>query len=440
MERRSGDTPMEFEYENKGGRIDPNSPWVKNNTFPRLQNFGQTFSTLSSSPPKRSSPTRNGTIPKIPLPQTPTMKVPQFFGIREPTNPDFSSGPENQSSPEYADNEDTPEPPKRGSQAAISDNVTVQRGNKSPSKRQSFSEMFSFRRFSPGRSGFRKRHDRDVLAKKVHKRKRRELEKDVRTTYRRPSDDSSSDDASLQPPGSKTGPQEAFFPALIKIIVDQPNLPHVLTHYVQLLWNLFLCLGLMYLLYSFWAAIRQDVDKKAEESAKQTLAAMSACANEYLQNRCERTSRVPAMETLCENWENCMNQDPNKVARARISAHTFAEIFNSFIEPISYKTMSVMFTLVFGCFAISNIGFMMAKRKISPATQQPQRQPSFQHDQLGYVDAPPYTPRHEHSAFRLTQAPEAYDNRPRSPSKEYRLESPSKNYGPESPSKRYQYR
>ena len=266
------------------------------------------------------------------------MKAPQFFGIREATNADFSSGPENRSSPEYADNEDTPEP-KRGSQADISDNVTVQRGHKSPSKRQSFSEMFSFRRFSPGRSGFRKRHDREPLAKKVHKRKRRELEKDDRMTYRRPSDDSSSDDPSRQSAGSTTGPQDAFFPALIKIIVDHPSLPHVLAFYVQLLWNLFLCFFFMYILYSFWATIRQDVNMKAEESVAQTLADMAICANEYVQNRCDRESRVPAMETLCDNWENCMNRDPHKVARARISAHTFAEIFNSFIEPITFKAM-----------------------------------------------------------------------------------------------------
>ena len=267
------------------------------------------------------------------------MKAPQFFGIRESTNPDFSSGPENQSSPEYADNEDTPEPAKRGSKVDISDNVTVQRGNKSPSKRQSFSEMFSFRRFSPGRSGFRKRHDRDMLAKKVHKRKRRELEIDDRTTYRRPSDDSSSDDTSRQHSGSKKGPQEAFFPTLIKIIVDHPSLPHVLAFYVQLLWNLFLCLLFMYVLYTFWATIRQDVDMKAEESVSQALAEMAVCANEFVQNRCDRASRVPAMEAMCDNWENCMNRDPHKVARARISAHTFAEIFNSFIEPITYKAM-----------------------------------------------------------------------------------------------------
>jgi len=267
------------------------------------------------------------------------MKAPQFFGMRESTNPDFSSGPENQSSPEYADNEDTPEPKNRGSQADLSDNVTVERGHQSPSKRQSFSEMFSFRRFSPGRSGFRKRHDRDALAKKVHKRKRRELEKDDRTTYRRPSDNSISDDPSPQSASSKKNPQEAFFPALIKIIVDHPSLPHVLAFYVQLLWNLFLCLSLMYILYCCWATIRQDVDMKAEESVAQTLAEMAVCAENFLQNRCERASRVPAMETLCENWENCMSRDAHKVARARISAHTFAEIFNSFIEPITYKAM-----------------------------------------------------------------------------------------------------
>lgn len=267
------------------------------------------------------------------------MKAPQFFGIRESTNPDFSSGPENQSSPEYADAEDTPEPKNRGGQADLSDNVTVERGHKSPSKRQSFSEMFSFRRFSPGRSGFRKRHDRDALAKKVHKRKRRELEKDDRTTYRRPSDDSVSDDPSPRSASSKKNPPEPFFPALIKIIVDHPSLPHVLAFYVQLLWNLFLCLSLMYILYCCWATIRQDVDMKAEESVAQTLAEMAVCAENFLQNRCERASRVPAMETLCENWENCMNRDAHKVARARISAHTFAEIFNSFIEPITYKAM-----------------------------------------------------------------------------------------------------
>ena len=56
-------------------------------------------------------------------------------------------------------------------------------------------------------------------------------------------------------------------------------------------------------------------------------------------NRCERESRVPAMEGVCDGWEKCMNRDPGRVGRARVSAHTFAEILNGFVEPISVKAM-----------------------------------------------------------------------------------------------------
>jgi hypothetical protein len=47
------------------------------------------------------------------------------------------------------------------------------------------------------------------------------------------------------------------------------------------------------------------------------------------------------MEKACLAWEKCMNRDPTVVGRARVSAETFAEIVNSFIEPISYKTMVI---------------------------------------------------------------------------------------------------
>ena len=362
---------MEFEYENKGGQVDPNSPWVTS-VSNRLQNFGSqtcmqksllhtdgidkyilTFflgGPSSSSPQKQSSPTRNRAQQSKPLPQTPTMKPPPLFpsafhAIREPSRHDFSSGPENQSSPENADNEDTPEPLKmkrdnwQDKFTINNNNVTMFRDHKSSSKRTSFSDMFGLKRFSPVRSGFRKRHDRDVLAKRAHKRKRREIEKDDRITYRRPSDDSSSDDRPQPGNANTSTTQEGWMASIVRNIVANPVLPHILSFYVQLLWNVFLCFFFMYILYSFWQTIRQDVDMKSEELAAKTMAEMTVCAREYVQNKCDRDSRVPAMEMLCENWENCMTRDPHKVGRAKVSAHTFAEIFNSFIEPISYKAM-----------------------------------------------------------------------------------------------------
>ena len=120
---------------------------------------------------------------------------------------------------------------------------------------------------------------------------------------------------------------------------NHPTLPHILSFWAQLMLNLFLIAGIMYVLWSFWSTIRSDVDKKSSEAIAELLAEMAVCAQQYTTNRCARETRVPAMEVVCSNWEKCMNQDPRNVGRARVSAHTFAEIFNGFIEPISYKAM-----------------------------------------------------------------------------------------------------
>ena len=108
---------------------------------------------------------------------------------------------------------------------------------------------------------------------------------------------------------------------------------------MQLALNVFLFSGVMYILWSFWSTIRSDVDKKSSEAIAELMAEMAVCARQYTENRCAPETRVPAMGVVCDNWEKCMNRDTTRVARARVSAHTFAEIFNSFLEPISYKAM-----------------------------------------------------------------------------------------------------
>jgi hypothetical protein len=122
-------------------------------------------------------------------------------------------------------------------------------------------------------------------------------------------------------------------------IESHPNLPHVLSFYAQLALNMFLVFGIMYLIYSFWSTIRSDVDKKSQEAMSEVLAEIAVCAKHWKDNQCDRGSVLPALESVCREWEKCMNKDHKSIGRARVSAHTFAEIFNSFIEPISWKAM-----------------------------------------------------------------------------------------------------
>lgn len=152
--------------------------------------------------------------------------------------------------------------------------------------------------------------------------------------------------ATATPPLPSAQDKPHWMYTFFQFLNNHPTLPHILSFWAQLMLNLFLIASIMYVLWSFWATIRADVDKKSSEAVAELMAEMAVCAQQYTANRCVRAERVPAMETVCENWERCMNQDPRNVGRARVSAHTFAEIFNGFIEPISYKAMVSFLSLL----------------------------------------------------------------------------------------------
>lgn len=76
-----------------------------------------------------------------------------------------------------------------------------------------------------------------------------------------------------------------------------------------------------------------------------------------------------------------MNRDPRVVGRARVGAETFAGVINSFVDPISWKTMG--FTVVTLSFLIiltnSALFNLRAKHQAQVMAQQHQQQQQFQH-------------------------------------------------------------
>lgn len=249
---------------------------------------------------------------------------------------DFSSGPENASSPEQADNEDTPEAPKNAP-------ITFTANASKPSdKRNSLFGLYGRFAPSPGRGEILKPNHSNALIRRVQKRRRREqnLGKQL-IRARRSSEDSSEDESPTKERKNPTPPthEVGYMAGLFTFIESFPNAPSLLAKYLQLFFNAAIILGCLYAIYSFWTTIQADVNRASEDAAAETLAEMAACAKSYVDNRCAGDSRLPALETVCSNWEMCMNRDPNSVKRAKLSAHTFAEILNSFVEPISLKTM-----------------------------------------------------------------------------------------------------
>ncbi|KAK8849686.1 hypothetical protein IAR55_005021 [Kwoniella newhampshirensis] len=129
------------------------------------------------------------------------------------------------------------------------------------------------------------------------------------------------------------------------------EIPALLLGYLQFFVNASIVAFCVYLAVQFILTVRRDVKDKMQEYSVEILQEIAECTNLYLTNRCDPTLRVPAMEAPCKAWDACMNRDPTMVGRINVIAETFAGVINSFVEPISWKTMS--FTLVTLTFLIA---------------------------------------------------------------------------------------
>ncbi|OCF35221.1 nuclear membrane protein [Kwoniella heveanensis BCC8398] len=151
------------------------------------------------------------------------------------------------------------------------------------------------------------------------------------------------------------------------------EIPALLLGYLQFIVNASIVLFCLYLGVLLVMTVQRDVKDKMREYSVEILQEIAECTNLYLTNRCDPTFRVPAMEAPCKAWEACMNKDPTTIGRINIVAETFAGVINSFVEPISWKTMS--FTLVTLSFLIilTNSALFNLRAKAShpdPATLQ----------------------------------------------------------------------
>ena len=274
-------------------------------------------------------------MPSTPLTQP--LRNLSFTTPRDPVDIGFSSGPD-QSSPTNGDMDDTPDPPARGTLSKNKGAMIEFGGSKSefrPNDRGLFARS--------GRGEVSRRSQNEIAVRRVEKRRRRDVDSDVRLAPRRSSHDSDYEERPADHHDSESKaekiPSMGIIPSILTFIDAHPNLPNTLSFYVQFLLNCFFAVCLMYVLWGVYATIRNDIDERAMMESSEIFAEITACTHEYKENRCDRSTRVPAMEVVCNNWEKCMQRDPLKVGRSRLSAVMFAQIFNGFIEPISLKAI-----------------------------------------------------------------------------------------------------
>ncbi|KAF1999610.1 hypothetical protein P154DRAFT_523161 [Amniculicola lignicola CBS 123094] len=426
---RGSTTPMEFEYENKTGPIDSKSPFTT--AFPshaakkrKLDRFGTAAGTapgeqeLISGPifgqtgphSVLDSPLKNGfsaqnrmqlrepnsqpyyfpqTQTNKPLPSTPSrVQDPKIWGLRTPTSTaDFSSGGETPETPARNDDSEaaTPDTQMSRKMGQLMDGDRMQ-----PIKRREsfFRSLFSS---SPSPT---KEKSKEASSKLWSKKAENRVMKRRSKKSKQPLSPEYDSDNNGQLARSYDGPSDqqhvAARPATVGDVLSwveaHPHLPGVMMYWVSFAVNSMIAGFFLYIVYWAWSAVMSDVDVEAQKTINEIMVEIAFCHKEWKANNCDPKMRVPALEDLCGNWEKCMSRDAQKVARARVTATTFAKIFNAFVEEFSYKSMIFTACIVFGGFNLSNWAFGVMRTKAE--SFQHAQPPLQRHDSNTYPSMP----------------------------------------------------
>ncbi|KAH7138996.1 Di-sulfide bridge nucleocytoplasmic transport domain-containing protein [Dendryphion nanum] len=428
---RDSITPMDYEYENGRGPTDEFSPFmtatkhmssqkrqrsVLDNSSP-ARSFTGGFNTPQR-PPLRESKTLSYQGSK-PLPAVPS-HVSNAWTPRTPEGiMDCSSGGETPNTPAYDDSEAaTPDTQMADRMGRMMNGDNGPR-SKSPKKSRR-SSLFSFKLFGSSSSPSPLKEDRKSSTRKPDHRvaKRRKKTRDSTIQEYEESDE---EVLHVQKGGKPKDVQVGYMQSAASFfhwVEAHPDLPSVLSFYFQFFVNGVLGTVFLWFIWAIYKSILADIQLESQKYITEIMGEIATCSHHYTANRCDRETRAPALETVCSNWETCMNRDPRKVARAAVGAKTFAQIFNAFVENLSYKTMIFTALLIFGGFNVSNWAFGVIRAKSShpqphpefypPPPATPQRIPSGGFiDQQGFY-TPFQTPygnmNHQHMLHPATQS------------------------------------
>lgn len=142
--------------------------------------------------------------------------------------------------------------------------------------------------------------------------------------------------------------------------LSNPWRPYVLLLYFHLIINIIIILVAAFLGYLIVSTLRADINQNVEFRISDALNEISACSKKYYKNKCfndENNRRAPALEQTCDAWERCMNRNPLQLVKSKITAETLAEVLNSFLSHLSWKSLFLLSSVVFGSVFLTKYSF-----------------------------------------------------------------------------------
>ncbi|KAI0551834.1 hypothetical protein F4679DRAFT_538054 [Xylaria curta] len=452
MEKRSYESPMDWEYQNDAP-MDPSSPFAQSTKQAQNKNlfggsssgfsaytqngFSRIPTTPSKPPPPTTMPQQSPSIFATARTQrtAPPFRNAAFTTPRKPFDMDAEVSAA-ESSPAATDASDFPETPDHDQSFNMAHmTITPATGR--------HKSLFPKKASGKGEIPKTIFPTRD----KIRKRKRYNADKDI-SGYRLPyrqlgeGDDSDyeSDESTFQPSrrqnSQKRNGKDGWFGGFLATIQRHPYAPSILGYWLNFGFSLVCVTGTVWIGWAILAGLREDFAAAKSAVRDDILDEMAKCRSDYIDNKCAPVEqRLPAMFQLCEQWFVCMNKNPDHLKKVQLGAKNIVEIVNEIVDTMSYKTI-VLLVLLFAIFVFSGRSLYKSAhdypdftRHAPPAYNQPHPSEHAAPQQVYWQAIQPQTPRHN---LRRLPANEETPDTDASPAPRFHALPP-----PETPSRRF---
>lgn len=169
-----------------------------------------------------------------------------------------------------------------------------------------------------------------------------------------------------KPEKKPTNINDNTFYGFLHSVLSNPQCITNLTLVLQVLLNAFVLCCFIIIVVLCFMSVKRDVDRKVQTYIADLSHKIAHCRRQYLRNNCAPEMRVPALESSCNEWENCMSQDPESVVTSVAYFEILADCLNAFFHDLNFRTICSLAALLF--FAVILPNFLFSKFRQSSTT------------------------------------------------------------------------
>lgn len=126
---------------------------------------------------------------------------------------------------------------------------------------------------------------------------------------------------------------------------DWLAMPALIIGYIHTLLNAFVLFAIVYVLGHLLYFITSDIIYKIQAGKEEARALISESARLYKINRCDPTTRVPALEAQCGEWDHIVRNGLSGIKYTKIVLETCADVIDGFLTKFSLRSYAVIFLL-----------------------------------------------------------------------------------------------